>query len=133
LVLTLRAELSVAFEEKKMTTNSTAQFHTMTGLGDETFPAGFESYRPSPDEEEEDEQNEDPRDDDEDDDEDEDENEDDQEEEEDNDEPDYSDAPEDEPSSFAAPRMFQNPIIFYRGYATQSELDQHRLSLVKSL
>ncbi len=105
-----------------MTTNSTAQLQTTTGLGDETCPAGFESYRPAPDEEEEDEHNEDPRD------EDEDEDEEDQEEEVDNDEPDYSDDPDDEPSSFAAPRLFQNPIIFYRGYAIQSELDQHRLS-----
>ena len=45
----------------------------------------------------------------------------------------YGDDNDGDLSGFRTPNLFQNPIIFYRGYATEDELDQHRAALAQRL
>jgi hypothetical protein len=137
---------------------STPLYKIRKNLSNTTFPAWVESIRSESDEdveeddheEEEEEEDKDQKEDDEDDDPDYSDDSDDQEQSDndaDTDEPDSdanndSDdvdidlgygADNDESSGFVAPKLFQNPLIFYRGYATQDDLDQHRLSVITAL
>ncbi|MDR3616547.1 MAG: hypothetical protein P4L53_23510 [Candidatus Obscuribacterales bacterium] len=137
---------------------STSLYKIRKDLRNTTFPASFESIRSESDEdvdeedhEEEEEEDKDQKEEDEDEDDpdysDDSDDQDQSDNDSDSDEPDSdasndSDdvdidlgygAENDEPSGFAPPTLFQNPIIFYRGYATQDDLDQHGLSAIKAL